>query len=199
MSGKSSAIGRELPVGLAAGRPRTRNYEVPEPQPTESTLKSRLAIELKRYAVISLYLFICFGVVLIYEASQSATKEATLLTVGIALGKALVMGKFILIGEALEPGTRISAPTLLHRIMWRTAGMLGVLVVFKLLEELIIGLVHSRGIDELLAELTGQSWLGLLGPVLLMLLILVPMITAIELDRALGSAGLKGLLLDSRE
>jgi len=172
---------------------------VSDPASSDETLKSRVVTELKRYAVISLYLFICFGVVMIYEASQSATKEVSLLTAGIALGKALVMGKFILIGEAFGPGTRVSAPTLLSRVAWRTAGMLVVLVVFKLLEELIIGVAHSRGINELVEELMRQSWLGLLGPVLLMLLILVPMITAIELDRALGSAGLKGLLLDTRE
>jgi uncharacterized membrane protein YjfL (UPF0719 family) len=163
---------------------------------TESTLKSRLAAEIKRYAMISLYLFVCFGVLLIYEASQSATKEASLLTVGVALVKALVLGKFILIGEVVEPGSRIDAPTLLHRIAWRTVGMLVVLIVFKLLEELVVGMVHSQGIGELVAELGEQSWLSLLGPVLLMLLILVPMVTAIELDRALGSAGLMGLLLD---
>ena len=166
------------------------------PDSNDLTLKSRLAIELKRYAVISLYLFICFGVVLIYEASQSTTKEATWLTVGIALGKALVLGKFILIGEALKPGTRISAPTLLHRVAWRSLGMLVVLAVFKLLEELIIGMVHSKGVSELVAELAHQSWLNLLGPVLLMLLILIPMMFAMELDRALGPGGLKGVLLD---
>jgi len=165
----------------------------------ESSLWSRLATELRRYAIISLYLFVCFGVILVYEASQSAAREVTLLTVGIALGKALVLGKFILIGEVLKPGTRINAPTLVHRVAWRSVGMLVVLVVFKILEELIIGLVHSRGISDLFTELASQSWLGLLGPVLLMLLILVPMIAAMELDRALGDGGLKGLLRERRE
>ncbi len=169
------------------------------PTSSKPPLKSRVVAELERYAIISLYLFICFGVILIYEASQSALKEVSLLTIGIALGKALVMGKFILIGEALEPGTRISAPTFLHRVAWRTVGMLVVLAVFKILEELIIGMVHSRGIHELVAELRAQSWLSLLAPVLLMLLILIPMITAMELDRTLGKEGLKGLLRDASE
>jgi len=162
----------------------------------KSTLKSRFAAEMKRYALISLYLFVCFGVVLLYEASQSATKEAGLAAVSLALVKALVIGKFILIGEALEPGTRISAPTLLHRVAWRTLGMVLVLIVFKFIEELVIGLVHSKTMAELMAEFEAQSWLGLLGPVLLMLLVLIPMMIALELDRALGDEGLKGLLLE---
>ena len=164
----------------------------------ETSLKSRFASEMKQYALISLYLFVCFGVVLLYEASQSATKEAGLTAVSMALVKALVIGKFILIGEALEPGTRISAPTMLHRVAWRTLGMVVVLIVFKLIEELVIGLVHSKGVAELLEEFEAQSWLGLLGPVLLMLIVLVPMMIALELDRALGEQGLRGLLLESR-
>lgn len=169
-----------------------------QPRSHESTLKSRLATELKHYAVVTVYLFICFLVVLIYEASQSSAKEVTLLTAGIALGKALVLGKFILVGEALDAGTRIGASTLLHRIAYRSLGMLAVLIVCKLLEELIIGMAHSRDFGELLDELAGQSWLTLLGPVLLMLLILVPMIAAIEMYRALGKEGWKRLLLDPR-
>jgi hypothetical protein len=162
----------------------------------EATLALRLATELKRYAVISTYLFVCFGVILVYEASQSPEKDVTWLTIGIALGKALVMGKFILIGEALEPGTRISAPTLLHRAAWRTVGMLIVLIILKLIEEIIIGLIHSKSFGELIAEFGQASLLSLVGPTLLMLLILVPMMFALELDRALGEKGLKRLMLD---
>lgn len=165
------------------------------PAADKPSLKSRLATEMKRYAAISLYLFVCFLVLLIYDASQSPAREASILMIGIALAKALVLGKFILIGEALEPGTRIGAPTMLHRVAWRSLGMLGVLIVFKFLEELVVGMVHSKEVAEILAELGEQSWLSLLGPMLLMLLILIPMITAMELDRALGEKGLKGLLL----
>ena len=167
--------------------------------PSDASLKSRLLIELKRYAVISIYLFLCFSTLLIYEASLSETKEINLLTIGIALGKALILGKFILIGEVLQPGSRINAPTLLHRVAWRTIGMFLVLVVFKFLEELIIGLMHSRGVSDLFVELQQESWAGLLGPALVMLLILLPMMTAMELDRALGKEGLMGLLLDDGE
>lgn len=165
-----------------------------ETSPANSNLKSRLGTELKRYAVVSLYLFICFSVVMIYDASQSPGKAATLLPFGLALGKALVMGKFILIGEALKPGTRIHAPTLMHRVLWRTVGMIVVLVILKVVEELIIGLVHGKDIAAILGALVHPSWLSLLGPVLLMLLIVVPLMMATELDRALGDAALKNLL-----
>jgi hypothetical protein len=43
---------------------------------------------------------------------------------GIALGKALVIGKFVLIGEALNVGSRMYAPSLLHRIAWKSLALL---------------------------------------------------------------------------
>jgi hypothetical protein len=72
-----------------------------------------------------------------------------------------------------------------------------VLVVLKLLEELVIGWVHGQGVAATIREVADQTWLQLLGPALLMLLILIPLMTAIELDRALGKSGLWGLLRGS--
>lgn len=172
-------------------------HEQPEPSGETLSLKSRLAEELGRYLVISLYLFICFGTIVIYEASQSPAKDMTLLTFGAALIKALVIGKFILIGEALKPGSRIDAPTLVRRVAWRTIGMLAVLAILKLIEELVIGLVHGAAVSEIVGELLGQPWIAVLGPVLLMLLILIPLMMAIELRRILGTDGLQGLWLSS--
>jgi hypothetical protein len=74
--------------------------------------------------------------------------------------------------------------------------MLIVLIILKLIEEIIIGLIHSKSFGELIAEFGQASLLSLVGPTLLMLLILVPMMFALELDRALGEKGLKRLMLD---
>ena len=165
----------------------------------QSDLRTRASEELKRYAIISAYLFVCFSVVMLYDTSQSPARQASWAALAVALGKALVVGKFILIGEALKPGTRLGAPTLLHRVAWRSLGLLVVLILLKLIEELVIGLVHGKTVAMIAGELGGQSWLTLLGPVLLMLLVLIPLVTATEIDRALGDGGLKKLLVDRRE
>ena len=73
--------------------------------------------------------------------------------------------------------------------------MLLVLIVFKVLEEFVVAAVHGHGIAETFDEIMRLSWPRLLAPTLLMLLILIPLMTAIELDRSLGGGGLKDLLL----
>jgi len=160
--------------------------------------KHKFGSEIKRYLFISLYLFICFGVIAIYKTSQSPGEALSLIIFGLALGKALLLGKFILIGEVLGTGTRIKVPTLVHRIAWRAVAMLVVLLIFKVLEELIVGMFKSVSVAELLAELAERSWLSLIAPPLLMLLILVPMIAAIELSHVLGKDGLKKLLAEDK-
>lgn len=73
--------------------------------------------------------------------------------------------------------------------------MLLVLMSFKLIEELIVGAVHGQGIGETFDEIMRLSWPRLIAPTLMMLLILIPLMTVIELDRSLGKGGLKDLLL----
>lgn len=165
-----------------------------ESAPEGASLRSRITEELWRYFYISLYLFVCFAVLMIYEASQAGTSTADTLRLGLALVKALILGKFILIGDALKPGTRVGAPTLLHRVTWRTLGMIVVLIVFKFLEELIVGLFHGEEIAAIFARLQSLSWLNVVGPILMMTLILIPLMIAVEIDRALGDGGLKALL-----
>ncbi len=66
------------------------------------SIKTRVRIELKHYFSISTYLFICFFVLMTYEASFSQNpREQLLASLGMILGKALVIGKFVLIGDAL--------------------------------------------------------------------------------------------------
>ncbi len=168
-----------------------------ESAPEGASLKSRVAEELWRYLYISLYLFVCFAVLMIYEDSQTTSAATTSLGLGLALCKALILGKFILIGQALKPGTRMGGRTLLHRVAWRTAGMILVLIVFKILEELIVGMFRGEEVAAIVDELLALSWLQIAGPILLMTLILVPLMVAVELDRALDDVGLKGLLMQS--
>ena len=150
--------------------------------------------EIKRYLFISLYLFICFSILMLYEKSQGPEQEVSLVNFGLAAGKALLLGKFILIGEVIRTGMRISVPTIVHRIAWRSIAMLVVLLIFKVLEELIIGMIHSVSISEMLTELSEMSWLDLLAPPLVMLLILIPMIAFIEFSHALGEERLKEIV-----
>ena len=168
---------------------------MPEDAQASESIKARVESEFKHYIFVSAYLFICFFVLMTYEASLTQNpREALFASLGMILGKALVVGKFILIGDALGAGNKVRAPTLVHRVAWRTLSMTIVLVVLTLLENLILGWVHGERGGELINNLMDQTWVSFIAHVMLMLLILIPLITATEVVRALGTDGLNRLI-----
>jgi hypothetical protein len=169
-----------------------------EARATDSAgVKERLREEMRRYLMVSAYLFVCFTAVLLYKSAILREAGQHFLPFGLAAGKALILGKFILIGEAAGVGTRVGARNLLQRIGRRSLLFLLLLVVLTLAEEIIVGLVHGRSVGQVLGEFAGASLPEHLASVLVVLLILVPLVTVTEASRALGPGALSRLMLGS--
>jgi hypothetical protein len=162
-------------------------------------LRSRLGEELRAYAVAALYLYVCLGALLLFKGALQREEGVSSLHYGLALGKALILGKFMLIGEAARVGARRESRTLLQLIVRRVLLFLVLLVALSVAEELVVGWVHGRTAAETLAEYGRRSPLELFATVLLMGLVLVPYIAAKSISRALGPGGLRELLLKRPE
>lgn len=159
-------------------------------------LRERLREELVRYFLISAYLYVCFGAIQLYKAALLAEEGVRYLPFGFALAKALILGKFLLIGESARIGTRVSAPTLLHRIVARALFMFALLLVLSVAEEAVVGAVHGKSMVLVFTEYFRQRSLAEVAATsLLMLLVLVPLIVVEEVDKALRPGGLRALLL----
>ena len=161
----------------------------------EEGLGARAAHELKSYAIVSGYLFVCFVVIGLYADSLQPSTEPWPLSWSLAVGKALLVGKFILIGEAMKVGKRAGGFPLLHRIVWKSLLFLPFLLVLQILEELIVGAFKDRSVAETFAELFGGPWLNLVAPWLLILLILFPLIATTEVRNAMGAERFRELWL----
>lgn len=159
-----------------------------------AAIRERAREELVSYAVVSAYLFVCFAAVLFYKSALLREEGVAFLPLGIAAVKALVIGKFILIGEAVGVGARIGRGTLLRGIVARIALLFLLLIALLVVEELVVGLVHGHSLTETLAELGQRPLQEMLASSLLLLLILVPLVTVRELSRWLGPGGLQRLL-----
>jgi len=161
-------------------------------QPTRG---ERLKEELWKYALISAYLWVCFAVLTLFKAAILESEGIVWAPLGFAIVQALVLGKFLLIGDALKVGHREEHHPLAKRIAWRSLALLGILVVFKALEELIVGLVHDKSVGALLEEAAAQPLWVHLAPVLVMLLIMIPMVAAAEIHRMMGVERFRASLL----
>ncbi|MDZ7589356.1 MAG: hypothetical protein U5L05_01415 [Rubrivivax sp.] len=165
-----------------------------EPVKHGGGLKARLREEILSYLAISAYLYLCFGVLLLYKAGALNQEGIHYLPFGVAAVKALVLGKFLLIGDALGAGTRVKTRTLAMRIASRVGMLLVVLVVLTLLEEIGVGAWHGRSIGATLAELGGSARLETLASIVVLLLVLLPLVATQEVHRALGPGRLRQLL-----
>ena len=68
------------------------------------TLKQRAYHEFKEFLVIALYLWVVFGLFLLYKSVILDEEHLSSLAHGIALINALVLGKFVLIARAFHLG-----------------------------------------------------------------------------------------------
>lgn len=165
--------------------------------PRDGSLKARLGEELVKYVVVSAYLAVCFGALLLYKAALLQPEGVHAVHLGVALGKALIIGKFLLIGESLQVGRRVPSRDLAGRIAQRVVMLLLLLVVLMAAEELVVGLIRGHAIADILAELGSKPLAEVAAELLLMILILVPLVAVTELNRVLGRGTLRRLLTSS--
>ena len=150
---------------------------------SEASLKERAREELRNYAIVAAYLYVCFGAILLYKTALLREEGVAFLPHGLAAIKALILGKFILIGEAVGVGARVQPRSLFSAIATRTALFFVLLLVLSVVEELVVGRMHGHSFGETIADFRKHAGLEMLATSLLMLLVLIPLIAFKELRR----------------
>ncbi|MEO9188929.1 MAG: hypothetical protein ABI224_02840 [Acetobacteraceae bacterium] len=164
--------------------------------PRSSTLVHRLRHELIKYGLISAYLYVCFGALLLYKAVVLRGVGISYAPYGLAAIKALILAKFILLGHAARVGDRYSRRRLIHVILYKALLFLLLLVVLSVIEEVVVNVLHGGTVGASMTELEGSRLWQILSTSLIMLLILVPYIAFTELSVVLGEGRLRRLLFE---
>ena len=150
---------------------------------------------MRSYIFISFYLWICFSALLLYQNSILRINDLALLPLSSAAIKALVLGKFILIGKAIKVGERVKNDVLLYRILWKSLATMLLLMIFTGIEDLLVGFMHGHAIADTMGEMMARSWLQWVAPSLVMLLVLIPFIAFEKIDASMGKGSLARILL----
>lgn len=157
-------------------------------------MNERLRKELQKFLVVSAYLYVCLVAILLFKAAVLGGTGVHTLSLGFAAGKALILGKFVLIGEAVRLGTHRASRSRLRLILRRAVLFLLLLVVLTIIEEILVGRMHGHSMAQTLAEFRQRSMAQVFANSLLMLLILVPLMTVIEFGNAFGEGALRRFL-----
>ena len=79
----------------------------------KATLHQRAMHEFKELAIISSYLYVTLGAVILLKAAVLHTKGIAFAPLGIAIVKAVVLGKFVLLGNLVHVGERFTTKPLI--------------------------------------------------------------------------------------
>jgi hypothetical protein len=154
--------------------------------------------EFTELAGICAYLYVCFGALIFYKASILHSQGVEFVAYGLALGKALILGKFVLIGHALGVGERNKPRRLALAILFKSLIFALLLVVLTIFEEVIVGFFKGRQIQDSLREVAGGTLAQVLATSFLVLLIMIPYIAFREFSAVLGKGELLRLLTERR-
>lgn len=162
-------------------------------------LKQKAYHELKEYLVIVIYLWVVFGLLLLYKSMILNEEHISYLTHGIALINALVLGKFVLVARALHLGDTGDDAPLIYQTVLKSALFSIVLAGCKILEDAAVGLFHGKSFSESIADLGGGTLKGILTLTVLMFVMFIPFFGFDELRRVLGEGKLTQLFFRSRD
>ena len=161
-----------------------------------ASIGTRVRHELVRYWLICAYLYICFGAIMLYKAAILQANGIDYWPYGAAAIQALLLGKFLMIGEAVGLGERRRPQRLVFALLAKSVFFLLFLMALSAVEEVVRGLIHGRTVMASVRGLWGGTLLLVFASSLLMLLILIPYIAVGEAARVIGPERLRALLLE---
>jgi hypothetical protein len=167
--------------------------------PGGASVAKKVGHELRQVALITGYLYVCFAAVIFYKFAVLRGQGISYAPYGLAVIKALVLGKFVLLGHAAKIGDRYESRSFMHVVAQKSFLFLVLLLVLTVVEEVVIGLIQGRPLAASLAAVAGGSLLMILASSVIMLLILVPYIAFRELKEVLGEDQFWRILLERRE
>jgi hypothetical protein len=160
--------------------------------------KARMAAELREFAVIAVYLWICFTALAYLKFAILQAHGVAFAPFGFAAVKALICAKFVSIGHALHVGERFKAPPLVYPVLHKSISFLILLLVLNGLEEIAVGFMHGRSLAQSLGEIGGGTRDQLIATAIVMLLILIPFFMFRAIGEVVGERNLARLFFESR-
>jgi hypothetical protein len=108
------------------------------------------------------YLWLCFGLFVLYKSLILAEQNIDYTGYGLAVVKALVLGKVILVAEGLQLAERHQDKPLIYPTLYKSLVFFVVLVLFSVFEEIVRGFFStgrsSKAYPTSAAEVCPQSW-----------------------------------------
>src|SRR5215213_3818132 len=111
---------------------------------------------MREFALLAAYLYITLGAVILMKTAVLHTVGIEFALWGIAVVKAAVLAKFMLLGHAFKIGERNTTSPLIWPTMHMAFAFLVLLIIMTIIEEAVVGLFHNQSIAASLGDLFGH-------------------------------------------
>jgi hypothetical protein len=164
----------------------------------DRTLKQKFYRGMKEYLIISLYLWLILGLLVVYKSIVSSEAGIPFASHGFALLNALALGKIMLFGRELHWADHFKEEPLIYPTLFKSAAFGLLLGAFKILEEAGMSLYHGESVKESILSIGGGTFYGILAMIALLAVMLVPFFAFTELGGVIGESRLVKIFLESR-
>ncbi len=158
-------------------------------------LKARAIDEIKKYLVITLYLWVLFALFSLHRTLVLEHAHVDFQEQGLAIVNALIFAKVMLIADDLKLGSRFKHHPLIHSVLWRSAAFSIVLICFHIVEDAAIAWLRGKPLADSLAAFGSGDLKGVVAFGAIGFVTLIPFFMFAEIDRVLGQDKLWRLLL----
>jgi len=148
--------------------------------------KSRLVEELKKFGIITLYLWCVFELFAIYRATTLKEHGVDAWEQTFAIINALIFAKVIMTAQLLRVGRRFKEWPIVYSVLGNALLFATVITLFQYVEEAIKAAVRGLPISEALADVGGGTLVGVLAMEIVFFITLIPFFTVQEVARVLG-------------
>ena len=161
----------------------------------EKSLKSRVLTEMKKYVIITLYLWILFALFGLYKKELLRENGINYWNQSYAIINAMIFAKVMLLGEMLNLGARLRRHALIWAVLGKSLLFTVLLIVLHPGEEMIRAWIKHLPVMESVLNFGGGTWLGILLYAALLFVTLVPLFAFREVSDAMGKDQLWKMLI----
>ena len=167
--------------------------------PVKLSRRERLQAELREFAILATYLFVCFSALAGFKAAILSSEGISFAPWLFALIKALVCAKFLLVGRWFGLGDGLAAKyPLIVSTLYRSLTFLLVLGVLTVIEEAVVGHLHGEALSASIVKIGGGTLAQFAATSVILLLVLIPFFAARALGEIVGEKTLVRLYFEPR-
>lgn len=158
------------------------------------SVKERLGHELKRFALMFLYLWALFLLFVLDEDVIFRQRGISFSAHGFAVFNALVLAKVMLVAEDLDLGRWLQRRPLIYPILHELLLLTALFIGFHVVEHLVIGLVKGETFAASLPLIGGGGLAGLACVAAILFISLIPFFVLKHISREVGESRIKEML-----